>query len=77
MTAWSVPGGAGGFYLESFTATEKESEALSQGNARDEVETCTELGSLKHNRVRVRAPGYLWVLSSSDPLCVFYVKRLT
>ena len=48
MTAWLVPGGAGGFYSESFTATEKESEALSQGNARDEVETCTELGSVKH-----------------------------
>ena len=46
MTAWLVPGGAGGFYSKSFTATKKDSEALGQGNARDEVETCTELGSV-------------------------------
>lgn len=45
----------------------QESEALSQGNAGDEAEMCTKLGSVKHNRVRVRAPGYLPVLSSSDP----------
>lgn len=54
----------------------QESEALSQGNASDEAETCTKLGSIKHNRVRVRASGYLWVLSSSDPR-VLYVNRFT
>ena len=47
MTVWLAPGGAGGFYSKSFTATKKDSEALSQGNARNEVEMCTATGIRK------------------------------